>query len=231
MPKVVSRSIACSDTRKEENVNEDQSLHVYYCLCGQLFLIMDIPLEQLPLRNRDNSRVLDGAKHAFKLSNEEKGEHVTYLRRADGIEKQYRKKCAHCGLPVYYRADQPNKQAIFIMHGSLISQQALLNQPSGSATQRYQPKLPNLPALGSDTRRLMKLTRDQGKFGTVTVSTVDEEAEELQAREVADSYAENARVIEKKLMKSTISRTADKRKREDDQDATRTNRPKGTLIK
>lgn len=226
MPKVVSRSIACSDTRKEENYNDDRSLNVYYCLCGQLFLIIDCTLDELPFRQVDRSRILDGSKHAFKLSKEEKSEHLVYLRRDNGIEKQYRKRCQNCGLFVFYRSDQPNKQAIFIIPGSLVSQTSSLGNNRTSQQRPLQ-----LPSLGPDTTRLMKF-RELGKFASVTVSTAGEEAEELQAREVADSYAENARIIEKQLMKSGLFKTNEKRKRQDsEKEDVKPNRPRGTLIK
>ena len=38
MPKIISRSIAVDDTRNQKKT--DQPLHLYYCLCGQMALIL-----------------------------------------------------------------------------------------------------------------------------------------------------------------------------------------------
>ncbi|KAK4337141.1 hypothetical protein RND71_043359 [Anisodus tanguticus] len=68
----------------------------------------------------------------------------------------------------------------------------------------------------------------EGKFGSVTVSTVDEDEEELEAREAEDSYAENARIIERQLSKSFPFK---KKEREFEDPVVLAKRPKGTLIK
>merc|ERR1712080_123221 len=77
MPKIISRSIAVDDTKNQKKT--DQPLHLYYCLCGQMALILDRLLEKLPLRERDGARVLDSSKHTYKITPE--FDEIIYIRR------------------------------------------------------------------------------------------------------------------------------------------------------
>ncbi|CAH4032801.1 unnamed protein product [Pieris brassicae] len=181
MPKVVSRSIVCSDTKDQEEYNETKPLHIYYCLCGQMSLILDCSLDRLPLRPTDGARVIDGSKHAHKITSDP--DETIYLKR----EKE----------------------------GALV-------QTVGEVTDIYK----QVALVQPKKIMVTKHTKNMGKFSSVTVSTIDEEEDEIEAREVADSYANNARIIEKQLERKGMN----KRQAEMPSQGSGEKRVRGTLI-
>ncbi|XP_065068838.1 STING ER exit protein-like [Rhopilema esculentum] len=216
MPKVISRAIVCSDTQdKEEYKDEDIPLFVYFCICGQLALIIDCELSKLPLRPRDHSRVIDQGHHSFKLTCED-GDEV-FLKREKGLERQFRKKCKSCGLWLFYQHEKRNTKITFVVDGALVKGK---EDGESDGRQIFAPKKQKI--------MMKKHTKEFGKFGSVTVSTIDEEEEEIEQQEVASSYAFNARVIEKQLQKKrTAQQKAAQLVKEEEMQA---KRQRGTLI-
>jgi hypothetical protein len=210
MPKVVSRSIACSDNVRDTSAGQ-QDLRIYYCLCGQMALILDCAVDQLPLRPADGARVLDAAKHAHRIKCSDVPDTV-HLKREAGVEKQIRSKCLSCQLPLFYRHEK-KPDVVFVMRGAVVS-----HSPDSSSRRSAWPEQHVLP---------IRRTKDMGKFSSTTVSTMDEEEDETEAREVADSYAENARIIEKQLMRKGLLQ---KRPADQVSDEAEVRKKRGTLL-
>ena len=176
-----------ADPPKDREVyKQEKPLHIYYCLCQQMALIIDCPIERLPMRPTDQARVIDATKNAHKVTCEP-GE-VIFLKREKGVEKQIRKKCKKCGLFLFYQ-HEGNMNLTFIVHGALKS----TVHGQSIYSQVYEPEKKKV--------MLTKQFRDAGRTGSVTVSTVDEEEDEIEQREVADSYAANAKIIQKQLLR------------------------------
>uniref|UniRef100_A0A1B0CFN4 STING ER exit protein n=1 Tax=Lutzomyia longipalpis TaxID=7200 RepID=A0A1B0CFN4_LUTLO len=207
MPKVVSRSIVCSDSKDQEEYNETKPLNIYYCLCGMMSLILDCNIEKLPLRQADGARVIDGAYHAHKITSIP--DETTFIRRAKGIEKQFRMKCKRCSLPLYYR-HSTGSNVTFIFRGALVSSRAGgENQTTGTGFDVYKQVVQATP------QKIMvtKHTKNMGKFSSVTV------------------YANNARIIEKQLQRKS-SKTNEGTQKSGDSEAgpSQCKKSRGTLI-
>lgn len=186
MPKVVSNSVACSDTKDKQEL-EESPLHVYYCLCGQMALIIDLVIEKLPCRRRDSSRVIDKTHRAFKTMSQP-GDAV-YIRRGEGIERQLRHKCTKCHLPLFYNHSDNDTRALFIFKGSLVK-----NREDGAKVVKKERAPKKV--------MVTKMLKEYGKYSSVTVSTIDEDEQELEQREYENSFATNARLVQKQLIKT-----------------------------
>lgn len=137
------------------------------------------------------------------------------------VERQYVQKCARCALPVVYRCTPLPKpgqteenRVLFIIDGALVARKVVDPGRSGprdgrSSGQHYNvhrsSNQPSEQASSSAPKSRVNITKkDMGKFSSVTISTVEEEEDEIEDREVADSYAANARIIERNLKRKKL---------------------------
>lgn len=266
MPKVVSRSIVCSDLQTKyqqqqlaRDGHEDPNagggaLKVYECLCGQMSLISDTPLNMMPLRSRDGARVLDRNRTTFKFYHHQESTsrpedivHRSYKRNDQIVECQYLRRCARCRLPLAYqhhpqqdpKVGKDTNEIYFLLPDAFAERRTSNKErrardyaASAAAAAAAATPLP-------DSKKVLTTVKNMGKSSLVTASTIDEEEDEIEAREVADSYAENARIIQrqlerKRLFQSEAGTSKDAEKDADetdgDQDRDDAKRPRGTLL-
>eukprot|EP00053_Salpingoeca_punica_P008781 m.78388 g.78388 ORF g.78388 m.78388 type:complete len:210 (+) comp14746_c0_seq3:394-1023(+) len=198
---------------KHEEDYDEKGLSVYHCLCGQLTLILDVPLNRLAPRRTDGARFLDTDKHPCKI-HAEPGP-VVCLMRPEGKERQYRMKCKQCGLFVMYRSERDSAK-YFIVDGALLLQGESPMMPARETVER--PKL-----------KIVTQERGSGKSKTGSVSiatTTHEEEKELEALEMGGSYDSNAEVINMYLRRQQQKRPGQEQPEEN---ASR-QRKKGTLL-
>ena len=223
MPKIISKSIVCSDSNKErsdfKHEYEEERLKTFFCVCGQLSLILSEPeknsknvsiLEKLPLRKEDGSRVLDSTKIAYKITcNQDNPDKIYIKRSSKGIEMQKRFNCKKCKLPLFYTFDNP--AVVFIISKSLKAK-------SDAHESKNYPSQQNKVFVKKQIKNL-------GKFSSVTVSTIEEENDEITEKEIAESFAMNAKIIEKQL-----ERRKQKAKEQGEEEVVKVKKHRGTLL-
>ena len=169
-------------------------------------------MEKLPLRRVDGARVLDPKINAHKITTQEIPEKV-FIKREQGIEAQKRFKCKKCSLPLFYRCDNPS--ITFIISRALRAKAETLE--STKLLQGQQNKV-----------FIKKQTKNMGKFSSVTVSTIEDEEDEIAEKEIADSFAANAKIIEKQLERRMAKKLQNAEA--DESAASKPKKPRGTLL-
>jgi hypothetical protein len=153
---------------------------------------------------------LDPKINAHKITTAEIPEKV-FIKREQGIEAQKRFKCKKCSLPLFYRCDNPS--ITFIISRALKSKSDI-SDPRQLQTQQNKVFI-------------KKQTKNMGKFSSVTVSTIEDEEDEIAEKEVEDSFAANAKIIEKQLERRMAKKLQNV---EVEDEASKPKKPRGTLL-
>jgi putative lipoic acid-binding regulatory protein len=160
------------------------------------------------------------------IKDEEKLEKEAERRKnIKNIEKQHRYKCKSCGLQLFYRHDATKHTVTFILKDAVVS----------SAQSKANRDIYRQVALESTKHKVphvTKKTRTMGKFSSVTVSTISDEEDDIEEKEIADSYAMNAKIIEKQLERKGVNmkRKSDGSSQNDETEPDKKIDKRGTLL-
>ncbi|KAL3315520.1 UPF0428 protein CXorf56 [Cichlidogyrus casuarinus] len=192
-----------TDENDRKDYASEKPLFLFNCLCGELALILDCTLEELPIRERDHSHVLDSLIHAHKITALPLSPaNYTYIKTDKGIERQYRRYCKNCNLPIFYANKLKHNPATFILKGGLQPKDKTepVRATLYSSIEAKNKKLP-IEVKPKARKMIQNSETEEGVDTAVTVTTIEDEEDEAEAREIADSYAANARIIETQMIR------------------------------
>ncbi|KAH8830457.1 hypothetical protein DL96DRAFT_1592981 [Flagelloscypha sp. PMI_526] len=122
----MSKFTSYSVSQSKDDGSTASNLQLYYCLCGEFILVIDTPIDTLPKRPVDRSRVIDCAKRSFKLNAALQAGDGVLVEREGGHERQNEFNCPRCVLPVLYQSTPPPIRSgpyIYILAGALTQRQ------------------------------------------------------------------------------------------------------------
>jgi len=99
-----------------------------------------------------------------------------------------------CGLQLFYKHD-PASNVTFVIKGAVVS----ATQSKANKDIYHQIAQEQITQKSLKVPQVTKKTKNMGKFSSVTVSTVSDEEDDMEEKEIADSYAMNAAIINKQM--------------------------------
>uniref|UniRef100_A0AC35TUJ0 STING ER exit protein n=1 Tax=Rhabditophanes sp. KR3021 TaxID=114890 RepID=A0AC35TUJ0_9BILA len=173
---------------EQDKVELDEDVFSYSCGCGTLAVISEIPLERLPLRKDDLSRVFDSKDKNTTVFGDN-GESLYIKRSEDQYEYIQLKNCTSCATPIFYQhpnvADPSLTGTIyFILHGAVH-----LNKSEFAE---------------ENEKTILNKKVKSGGRGRIVVSTMIEKCSHNEDQEVverSDNYNLNAQLVQQELGK------------------------------
>jgi len=111
------RRAQTSNYTSADSLVDSAATFVCRCSCCSTYaMVLAVPLEGLPRRATDGALVL-AAADVLPASQKVTALPEIHIRRAAGIEKQWRSSCTQCGLLLYYRCE--DEERLFLARDAL----------------------------------------------------------------------------------------------------------------
>lgn len=208
-------------TYASEIKTRKEGLLLSYCCkrCNTIILLIDQPVEDLPLRKLDRCRVVDALYNANKLTNfltegygpggkpmlsKMDAEHVMRyppfkVKINEGCyERRFRLVCSTCGKAFGYRVVTEDSQL------AKFNKARTYNYEPFERLTYISPKYIELVNKESERAKefiVNKQTTDRGKTATTTVSTVEKDEQDVEQHQILESYHKNIAIMKNELQK------------------------------